>query len=130
MVPVTIVLVLLGGAVGAVGRFLVDRAVNGRLAERTADGRHLPWGTFLVNIVGSLLLGVLAGTAGHLPGWIGPLVGTGFCGALTTYSTFTHETFRLAEAPDGRGRAITYAVVTLAAGLCAATLGWLLGEQL
>jgi CrcB protein len=54
-----------------------------------------PWGTFTVNVIGSAILGFLAA----LPAGTGmlALAGTGFCGALTTYSTFGYETLRLAE---------------------------------
>ncbi|MGI5212646.1 fluoride efflux transporter FluC [Plantactinospora sp. CA-290183] len=117
-------LVLLGGAVGAVCRFGAIR-----FAERRA--RPLPWATLLVNVVGALLLGVLAGAGSRLPGWLGTLVGTGFCGALTTYSTFGYETVRLAAGgPAGRGWALLNVVATLGVGVGAASLGWLLGGML
>ena len=81
------------GAVGAVVRFLLDRAV----AERARG--VFPWGTLLINVTGSLLFGVVTGLALHhhvsRSGRI--VLGTGFCGAYTTFSTFTHETVRLAE---------------------------------
>ncbi|MFK3982549.1 fluoride efflux transporter FluC [Micromonospora sp. NPDC050397] len=118
-----LVLVLVGGLVGAPCRFLVDRIATRRL------GATLPWGTLAVNVAGSLLLGLLAGLGGTLPGWVGTLLGTGFCGALTTYSTFSHETVRLAGAEgSGRWRAPLYVAATLVAGLGAAALGWWLGE--
>lgn len=115
-------LVALGGAAGASGRWLVDRAVARRY------GGVLPWGTLSVNIAGSLLLGVLAGAGAATPGWVGPLVGTGLCGALTTFSTFGYETMRLLE--DGSwAPALVNVTVTVAAGLGAAAAGWWLGLQ-
>lgn len=89
--PVTLLLVLLGGAVGALARYLVDGAV-----ARRVDG-VLPWGTFTVNVVGSFVLGLVAGLTARRgsPEWLATLVGTGFCGALTTFSTFGYETVRL-----------------------------------
>ena len=115
----TVVLVLLGGAVGAPVRYLADRAVQRRRES------VFPWGTLCVNVVGSLVLGVVAAVvyAGSAPGWVLTLVGTGFCGALTTFSTFGYETVRLLE--DGaRGEALVNAVVSLAVGLAACALGW------
>ncbi|MFI6758174.1 fluoride efflux transporter FluC [Micromonospora sp. NPDC050417] len=118
----TLLLVLAGGAVGAPCRFLVDR-----FASRLLGGT-LPWGTLIVNVVGSLVLGLLAGLGGSVPGWVGTLLGTGFCGALTTYSTFSYETVRLAAGgPGGRLRAVCNVAATLVAGLGAAALGWWLG---
>ncbi|MEV4627608.1 fluoride efflux transporter CrcB [Micromonospora sp. NPDC049523] len=120
-----LLLVLAGGAVGASCRFLVDRMTSRRLGET------LPWGTLTVNVAGSLVLGLLAGLGSALPGWVGVLVGTGFCGALTTYSTFSYETVRLTgDRAYGRLRALLYVTATLVAGLGAAALGWWLGQTL
>jgi CrcB protein len=81
-------LVALGAAIGAPLRYLTDRAVQGR------HDSVFPWGTFIVNVSGSGLLGFLAALTGHAA----PAVaGTAFCGAFTTYSTFSYETVRLAE---------------------------------
>ncbi|WP_440072200.1 fluoride efflux transporter CrcB [Streptosporangium sp. OZ121] len=117
--------VLLGGAVGAPLRYLTDRAVQAR------HDTVFPWGTFTVNVVGSLILGVLTGAA--LSGAVGTgvqlLLGTGFCGALTTYSTFSYETLRLAESG-----AILFAVVnvvaSVVAGLGAVFLGLALAQTI
>lgn len=81
------------GAVGALVRHLAD----GLVADRTEGA--FPWGTFLINVTGSLLLGVLSGlTLYHaLPTTPKVVLGTGFCGAYTTFSTFTFETVRLLE---------------------------------
>jgi CrcB protein len=113
---VSFVLVALGAAVGAPLRYLVDRAVQGR------HDSLFPWGTFTVNVIGSLILGVLIGGANAVPGAVMDLLGTGLCGALTTYSTFGYETIRLIE--DGaRFSAVTNVVASVGAGLGAAFIG-------
>ena len=114
----TVVLVALGAAVGAPLRYLVDRAVQER------HDSVFPWGTFVVNVTGSLVLGVLAGgsTAHGVPGSAAALLGTGLCGALTTYSTFGYETVRLLEERAGL-YALLNAVASVVAGLGAAYLG-------
>jgi CrcB protein len=116
-----VLLVMLGAAVGAPLRYLTDRFVQRR------HDTVFPLGTFAVNVTGSLLLGLLTGLS------VSPrtvaLVGTGFCGALTTYSTFGYETMRLVE--DG---ALLFAaanvVFTVLAGLAAAAGGYAVGVQL
>ena len=117
----TVLLVALGAAIGAPLRYLTDRTIQAR------HDSVFPWGTLTVNVVGSLILGVITGLpVGHA---VAALVGTGFCGALTTYSTFSYETLRLAQ--DG---ARFYAVVNVAgsivAGLGAAYGGLLLAQVL
>ena len=90
-----LVLIGLGGFFGAVARSLVDSAV----AERTAGA--FPWGTLVVNLSGSLVLGILfALTAerGILPAEVRGPVLIGFIGAYTTFSTLMLESWRLGEA--------------------------------
>jgi CrcB protein len=105
---VSFLFVALGAAVGAPLRYLVDRAVQGR------HDSLFPWGTLTVNVIGSLILGVLIGGATAIPAAVMQLIGTGLCGALTTYSTFGFETIRLIE-----DRARFYAVVNVAASIIA-----------
>ncbi|KOG26213.1 MULTISPECIES: fluoride efflux transporter CrcB [Streptomyces] len=106
-------LVMVGAAVGAPLRYLTDLAVRAR------HDSVFPWGTLVVNVVGSFALGLLAGVA---PGRASPLLGTGLCGALTTYSTFSYETLKLYE--DGaKGYALLNVAGSLAAGLGAVWLG-------
>jgi CrcB protein len=115
--------VCLGAALGAPARYLLDRAVQMR------HDSVMPWGTMLVNVVGSLSLGLLLGiSSGHdLPDAVTLALGTGLCGALTTYSTFSYETVRLLE--DGaRPQAGLNVALSLAAGLGAAVAGYSLGS--
>lgn len=113
------VAVLVAGAAGAVCRYLVDTAVTAR-----TRGAY-PWGTLVVNLTGSLLLGVVAGVvAGRVPGAIGVVAGTGFCGAYTTFSTLAYETVRLAE--EGAWRLALVNLATLVPGGAATALGWAL----
>jgi CrcB protein len=109
----TVLLVAAGAAVGAPLRYLLDRYI-----QRSRNS-VFPWGTLAVNVAGSFLLGLLTGTTDRT---ITLLVGVGFCGAFTTYSTFGYETVRLAE--DGsRWYAALNVGVSLTAGLAAALLG-------
>ncbi|MGP4025631.1 fluoride efflux transporter CrcB [Actinomadura sp. 3N407] len=110
----TVLLVALGAALGAPLRYLADRAVQAR------HGSVFPWGTLTVNVAGSFLLGFLAAVPAG--GGVMAFAGTGFCGALSTYSTFGYETVRLAE--DGaRLHALLNAAGSVAAGLAAAYCG-------
>ncbi|GAA2662557.1 fluoride efflux transporter CrcB [Streptomyces aculeolatus] len=116
-------LVVAGGMLGAPLRYVTDRAVQLR------HGSPFPWGTLVVNITGCLILGTLTGAtlAGATSESVRLLLGTGLCGALTTYSTFSYETLRLAE--KGRGRyAAAYVGASLAVGLGAAFLAAVVGE--
>ncbi|MER7186678.1 fluoride efflux transporter CrcB [Streptomyces hyaluromycini] len=112
------VLVVLGAMVGAPLRYLTDRAVQAR------HDSVFPWGTFVVNVTGCLILGLLTGaaTAGAASPHLQLLLGTGLCGALTTYSTFSYETLRLTETGAGLYAAAN-TVASLVAGLGAAFAG-------
>ncbi|NEW75148.1 fluoride efflux transporter CrcB [Streptomyces rhizosphaericus] len=111
-------LVIAGGMVGAPLRYLTDRAVQ------TQHDSVFPWGTFLVNVVGCLVLGLLTGAAaeGAASQRLQLLLGTGLCGALTTYSTFSFETLRLAE-EGARLFAVANVVLSLVVGVGAAFAG-------
>ncbi|MEV4996940.1 fluoride efflux transporter CrcB [Streptomyces niveus] len=118
-------LVAIGGVVGAPLRYLTDRAVQAR------HDSVFPWGTFTVNVVGSLILGLLtgaalSGTAGHT---VQLLLGTGLCGAMTTYSTFSYETLRLAES-GAKFFAAANVIASVAAGLGAVFGGFALSQAL
>jgi fluoride exporter len=88
-----IVVMALAGGLGAVTRFVLDGAV----VRRT--GGRFPYGTVIINLTGSLLLGLVTGlAAGHLvPDALRLVVGTGFLGGYTTFSTASLETLRLVQ---------------------------------
>ena len=117
--------VLAGGMLGAPARYLADRAIAARRDS------VFPIGTFAVNMTGSLVLGFLLGAQRHLglPPTAFALLGTGFCGGLTTFSTFGYETLRLLE-----DEAVTEAgfnvLGSLAVGVLLAWLGYLLAGAL
>ena len=116
----TAVFVIVGAVVGAPLRYLTDLLVQSR------HDSVFPWGTLSVNAAGSLILGAVAGAfSGGAPGWLLTLLGTGFCGALTTFSTFGLETVRLAE--DGSVlEAVLNAGASLLIGMVACAGGWAL----
>jgi CrcB protein len=98
----------LAGALGAYARFRVGAILN----------RAVPWGTFAVNLSGAFALGVLTGAGVHGDALL--VCGTGFLGAYTTFSTWMVETLRLP-----RREGLAYLAASMAAGLAAAWLGWL-----
>lgn len=108
----------LGGGVGAALRFAVDVAITSRWR------RPFPLATFLVNLSGSLALGLLVGAVS------GPtalaLVGTGVLGGYTTFSTASYDAIRLARAGH-RGMALSYAAGTMLLTVVAAAVGLWLG---
>lgn len=110
----TPLLVVLGAAVGAPLRLLAIR-LAGPSPER---------GTLAVNVLGSGVLGVLLGLT-DVPGAVVVLVGTGFCGALTTFSTFGADVVRLLD-ERALGRAVGYLLASLVLGLGAAAAGYAL----
>ena len=118
-------LVMAGAAIGAPLRYLSDRAIQ------TRHDTVFPWGTFTVNVVGSLILGILTGAviSGGASPQVQLAVGTGFCGALTTYSTFSYETLRLLE-DDARLFAAANVLASVVAGLGSAFLGVVIGQAL
>ncbi|MBZ4017331.1 fluoride efflux transporter CrcB [Streptomyces purpurogeneiscleroticus] len=118
-------LVIVGAMAGAPLRYLTDRAVQAR------HDTVFPWGTFSVNVVGCLLLGLLTGavSAGAVSSQVQLLLGTGLCGALTTYSTFSYETLRLAEG-GARFFAVANAAASVVAGLGAAFVGAAVAQSL
>lgn len=119
MIPV---LVALAGGLGAMARFSLDSWISARWRS------SLPMGTVVINVTGSLLLGLLTGWAlrsGDSP-WLA-IVGIGFLGGYTTFSTASVEAARLARSGRGGG-AVVHAMVMMMLGLAAAVLGlWITG---
>lgn len=118
MSPPMWVALIAAGAAGAPVRYLVDGFVRDRA------GAGFPWGTFVVNATGSLLLGLLTGLGLYhaFPDTPRLVLGTGFCGAYTTFSTFTVETVRLLER-GALGAAFRYALGSVAVCSGAAAAG-------
>ena len=117
--------VALAGALGALARFGVHGLVQSRTASR------FPFGTVVVNLTGSFVLGLLVGLVTYqgLDADVRTVVGTGFIGAYTTFSSFSYETFGLFE--DGAtSAALVNALGSIAAGLVAATAGFALAGVL
>lgn len=118
-------LVTLGAAVGALLRHVAQQLTHVRAGSR------VPWGTLLVNLVGSFTLGLLLGAAASHPVHddVVLALGTGVLGAFTTYSALALETVTLGE--DGhRATALAYLVGTVVGGLALAAGGLLLGHAL
>jgi CrcB protein len=80
-------------AVGAMARYLVDQVIQHQ------HDMTFPWGTFVINVVGSFVLGLVTGLASHhgLPKVPTTVIGVGICGGFTTWSTYCWETLALAE---------------------------------
>ena len=115
------VLVAVGGAAGSILRYLTDRRVQ------SWRDSPFPFGTLTVNIIGSFVLGFLSGWLLHgaEPSSVRALVAVGFCGGLTTFSTFGYETVRL-FLEKTRLYAVLNVLVTVVAGLTSGALGLLL----
>ena len=110
-----------GGFFGAIARYLVSTLITGRF------GHHSPWGTFVINVTGSFVLGLLATLiAGHVltnPNWrLGVTIG--FIGAYTTFSTFEYESAMLGVSWPALGNLLG----SVAAGYGAVRLGIWLGH--
>lgn len=108
----------LAGGVGAGARFVTDGSVRGRFLM------VLPVGTMIINVLGSLLLGVLSGLVmfHHVSSDVTLVLGTGFCGGFTTFSTYSFETVRLLQQGDYR-EAFVNGVGTLVGALTGVGIG-------
>lgn len=111
--------IIAAGGLGAVGRFVADGLL------RTVLGRAFPWATLIINVTGSLLLGIFTGLAAHqaVDSHALLIVGTGFCGGFTTFSTASFETARLIEEQE-HGLAALQSVGNLGLSLVAVWVGY------
>ena|SRR5438132_8823562 len=120
-----IVGVALGGALGASARWLLDRF----LEQHTES--VFPWSTFVINVTGCLVIGVVIETLvdrHHLPAWLRIGLVVGVLGGYTTFSTFAQETFSLIESSD-LGIALLYTAGSVTTGVLAVWAGTMLGRS-
>ena len=117
--------IAVGAAAGGVSRFYLSQAVQQRMGS-------FPWGTLLINVTGSLLLGFLMRYALATPALsveVRMMLTTGFCGGYTTFSSYSYETAVLIE--EGQfGRAAVYSITSVLAALIAIFVGFMLAREL
>lgn len=113
-----VLFVFLGGGAGSVLRYAVSE-----LCRRWPAAQAFPLGTFIVNILGSFLIGVLAGHLIKADSSLKLLLITGFCGGFTTFSTFSAENASLLQ-NGNYGIALLNMVLSLVVGLLAVMIGW------
>lgn len=125
MTPLVFIALALAGGIGASARMLLDGLIKSRVSGA------IPWGTIIINVSGSLVLGLLTGlaTSHVLPEAWHLVIGTGFLGGYTTFSTASFETVRLVQ--EGRWTAgLLNGLGTLVVATSAAGLGLWVGGQL
>ncbi len=118
--------VALGGAVGASGRYAVDRYIEAR------SDAIFPWATFVVNLTGCLLIGLIAAALvdrHHLPAWVRIGLVVGVVGGYTTFSTFAQESLDLVDARHF-ATALAYTTASVVAGMAAVYVGSWLGRSI
>lgn len=127
MTPLLFIAIAVAGGLGAAARFVLDGVVRARTGSRTT----FPVGTFLINASGSLLLGLVVGltTAQLLPETLHAIVGAGFLGGYTTFSTASFETVRLLQ-ERRLGAATLNGLGMLVVCVVLATAGLILGSAL
>ena len=114
--------VALGGAVGSLSRYGVDRVIEQR------HGSVFPWSTFVVNVTGCFVVGFLVAAVvdrGNAPDWLRGALVVGFCGGYTTFSTLAHETLDLVETHD-----LAMGLLNIGASVILGLLAVLLGARL
>ncbi|MGB6268589.1 MAG: fluoride efflux transporter CrcB [Olleya sp.] len=120
-----LVLVFIGGGFGSVLRYIIGKSLN-------SSQNGIPYGTFLANVLGSLLIGVILGLAlknNTLTNNQTLLLATGFCGGFTTFSTFAYENHVFLKAGDFTSFAL-YTIASFILGFLAVFLGLWVAKQL
>lgn len=120
--------IFIGGGIGSVLRYLAQIGINERMS---GVGFPFSWGTFTVNIVGSLLIGLFYSLSErfHLSTEMRLFLTAGLCGGFTTFSTFSHEGLSLLKG-EFYGTFLLYALLSIALGLAAVLLGGFIGKQI
>lgn len=119
-----IALVMLGGGLGSVCRYL-----TGIFVKKIITG-DFPWGTFLINVGGSLLIGLVmsyCSRKGHAAETGSLLLATGFCGGFTTFSAFALENMRLLQSGH-TAQALLYATLSIVLGVLSVWVGLSAGK--
>jgi len=115
----------MGGFIGSIARYIVVKTIDGRMQAL------FPYGTLMVNFLGSLLLGILYSLTlrktGMSENW-NLFLGVGVCGGFTTFSAFALENFNLLH--QKIGISLLYIITSIAAGLIAMAIGFLIGRSL
>ena len=121
-----ILLVAIGGAIGAAARYLAGVWIAARL------GTGFPWGTFFVNITGSFLIGIVLVlvAGGTLPAEARLFFAVGILGGYTTFSSFSYETLQLLAGGNVMGPVLFNTLGQVLAGLLAVYLGVVVGRAL
>lgn len=114
-------LIGIGGSLGAAARFILGDV----LSRRIQKAYPFPVGTWIINITGSFLFGLIAQLylTNQISEWLWYFGGAGFCGAYTTFSTFGYETITLIQSNKIKLASI-YAVTSIIVGIIAATIGF------
>lgn len=108
----------IGGFFGTCGRYLTG------IAAKKLFGTHYPYGTFVVNVTGCFIIGILFGLCGHndMNPMVKALLVTGFCGGYTTFSSFSHDTYVMIRKGEWL-KAILYVCSSVILGLLMVWLG-------
>ncbi len=117
----TLLFVGIGGSLGAVSRFWVGKMMSQKF------GADFPWGTFCVNLLGALLLGILSAFDASKNVYL--LLGDGFLGAFTTFSSFMYEGFNLFKSSE-KLNAFAYVVGTVILGIVGYFAGFGIAKML